>query len=237
MIPGVKLLLHVVVLIVALESVCLGSAQRVVTFKANKIVSRPLPTVERQSTSFTDWFARAQTPNVILASNPGLSSFRKLSSGMYRADTAPLRFPGLNVKSSFDIRVEFDGKEFGAYCDEGAVKQEYEGNKFLARIVSKLIPSVVSANICRVNEAAGVLSNHATLSVSFEVPSWFPFSDEAMERNGSETIGRSMEEDTTRLLGAIVDAYLKEQDDTDTLLSESDATTTSQIAATITTTD
>lgn len=189
----------------------LASASKPVTFYATNKVSKSLGPI--CSEDFGEWFARSETPMTILRLNPGLEDIEEVEPNKYRCALAPIKFPGLSIRSTIDFRTEFNETSFEVICEDDAISQTYEGRKFLAKIVSNLIPTVKSTNKLVFDEAASLLTNEAYLDISFYLPSWFPFPSNAVEDGGSASIQKSLDSDLESLLDKLLYAFWKSNSD------------------------
>ena len=87
------------------------------------------------------------------------------------------------------------------------MKQTFEGNTFLKKIVSQLIPEVRSENIFYIDEDKNEVGNTAWLEIEFKLPRYFPFPYGAVEAGGTKAIQQSMEEDLNQLVDNVFCKY------------------------------
>ena len=87
------------------------------------------------------------------------------------------------------------------------MKQTFEGNSFLKKVVSQLIPEVRSENIFYIDENKNEVSNSAWLEIEFKLPQYFPFPFGAVEAGGTKAIQQSMEEDLNQLVDNVLCKY------------------------------
>ena len=72
------------------------------------------------------------------------------------------------------------------------VLQYFQGCKILISLISKLLPKIQSSNILTINND-NYLINEATLNICFDLPNWFPFNRDTLEKQGSVAIGNSID--------------------------------------------
>ena len=184
-----------------------SSSTKLISFKASKSVSRPIPS--DHPNSFPSWFARDSTPATILSLNPGLDRVEQITSTCFKGYLAPIRFPGVTVRSIIDFQVNREDSRIDVICEQGSLQQTFEGPKVFVAIVSKLLPSVASRTSFILNMKEAVLTNQAELEICFAIPSWFPLNPKSVEEGGSKTIQTSMEKDLDGILDKIITEYLR----------------------------
>ena len=113
-----------------------------VIFKATHSVVRKVPN------GFSTFYERPETPQVILSLNPGLIRIEPITESVYMGYLAPIEFPGLRIKSIVRFDVTFKDKILEVNCREGALQQNYEGNKLFVSAVSKLVYIRIVVLIC-----------------------------------------------------------------------------------------
>ena len=185
-----------------LIQICYSGKQ--ICFRASKSVSRSIP-----SNSFSSWFAKDTTPATILSLNPGLDRVEQISAGRFKGYLAPIRFPGVTVRSILDFQVHQEDLRIDVTCEQGSLEQSFEGPKVFVGIVSKILPSIASRTSFILNTNEAMLTNQAQLEISFNVPSWFPLNQQSVEESGSKTIQSSMEKDLDGILDKIISEYLR----------------------------
>jgi hypothetical protein len=89
---------------------------------------------------------------------------------------------GLTILTTVLFNASFNGTQFIAICDSNGLQQEFQGNKALASLLSKLLPVVESSTTIS-NE----LSNQATLCIRFSIPSWFSVPADRVEQGEMNT--------------------------------------------------
>jgi hypothetical protein len=187
---------------------------KLITFKANQKLHQEVdPTL---SASFTRWFRDPSSLEIILKCNPGLASIEKKSHQKYFGMLSPLEFPGVTVRSSmeFDCRTNENPIEYIISCNEDSMKQEYEGNPLFASWLAKLLPKVVSSTKFFYDEHHHQLINDASLTISFQLPSWFPIAPSIVEQRGSATIEKNMQRDMQQVLSNVVQQFENEINET-----------------------
>lgn len=192
-------------IIIALLLLFTVYSKKIITFRARQLVQRPIPSSEAER--FADWFSQPTIPLEILQLNPGFDRIEALPNEAYRGYLAPLRFPGIAITSIVDFDTSFNGTSLDVQCREGALKQSFQGSKFLESIISRLLPSIQSRSITSFDRDDCCVSTKAELAIGFPVPSWFPLNVEAVEKGGSETIQASMDKDLNGFLDKIVAEY------------------------------
>jgi hypothetical protein len=80
----------------------------------------------------------------------------------------------------------FNGTTFIAICDSNNLQQEFQGNKALASLLSKLLESSTTISY---DSISNELSNQATLCIRFSIPSWFPVPADRVEQGEMNTVG------------------------------------------------
>ena len=87
------------------------------------------------------------------------------------------------------------------------MKQTFEGNSFLKKVVSQLIPEVRSENIFYIDDEKNEVGNSAWLEIEFKLPEYFPFPFGAVEAGGTKAIQQSMEHDLNQLVDNVFCKY------------------------------
>lgn len=176
-----------------------------VTFTAINIVRKPIGPGTTLD-DFQTWLMRADTVETILRSNPGLEKVDRIDDQRFMGRVSPIEFPGLTVRTSVEFDCVSDDNRLEVTCRDGAVTQEFEGNKLFASRVSKLLPKVTSSTIFEVDSEAHFV-NRASLEIAFALPSWFPIPAEVIEKRGSASIQQSMLKDMTSVVDKVLDVY------------------------------
>ncbi len=86
------------------------------------------------------------------------------------------------------FNASFNGTQFIAICDSNGLQQEFQGNKALASLLSKLLPVVESSTTISYDSISNELSNQATLCIRFSIPSWFPVPADRVEQGKMNTV-------------------------------------------------
>ena len=199
------LLLSLVCKLVSSESIT--SSTKYIAFNVRTSISKALKSEDIDPSTFNTWFCQDSTPLSILRLNPGLEKIEDLGSQRFRGYLKPIAFPGLRVTSIIDFETTFDLNKFEVACNDGAIKQTFEGNTILIKIFSGLTPAVTSKTIWFVDPESGSLNNRSELQIRFGVPSWFPFDASNSQRDGSSVLQKSLEADINILLDRIVNLY------------------------------
>lgn len=181
----------------------LSQAKKLVTFKAKAILKKPI----HLTNDFKVWFASKDTPLRILSLNPGISKIEIIDDSQYNAYLSPLQFPGISITSIMDFNVAFDGSSLEVKCNDDNLKQEFQGSKVLKNLISRLLPKVNSYSKFFIDEENRNLVNDAMLEIKFGLPKWFPFKKETIEKNGSETIQKQLENDMKTVMSEIIKSY------------------------------
>ena len=192
-------------LIIGGESIT--SPKKYISFDVKISTSKALQPNGIDPIAFKAWFSQDSIPLSILKLNPGLEKVEELGSQRYRGYLKPIAFPGLRVTSIIDFETSFDPNKFEVACNDGAIKQTFEGNKILIKVFSGLTPGVISKTIWFVDPESGSLGNLSELQIRFGVPSWFPFDASNSQRDGSSILQKSLEADIDVLVNRIVDLY------------------------------
>ena len=198
--------LQIIVSIFVTLIVSLGGL-KVITLSAEKFICKTLPD-SCDVEDFSLWFAKPETPRVILGLNPGIKEIEILSEELYRCKLAETNFPGLTVSSTVNINVDFDGYST-LYCTIGDsdIEQDIKGPSLLVRLLSSILPVIRSRNIIKFDKENAMISNDAILEIDISLPSWFPVSQEAAKNGTSKVIEDNMESDLTSLLDNLVAAF------------------------------
>lgn len=192
-------------------------AKRVVSLNAKQILSKSLSVQSIAINDFENWFSDPKRPLQIIRLNPGLKKVEILeddnnnnnkSNIICRGYLKPIQFPGLAITSTVDFQTYFNGTSLSIRCEEGSVKQSFEGNKFLAKIVSALVPNVESENTIFIDKETNSICNKASLQIKFSLPSWFPINEDAVRNGGSDSLQKSMNSDLDGLLDSILNLYI-----------------------------
>lgn len=199
------LLLSLVCKLVSSESIT--SSTKYIAFNVRTSISKALKSEDIDPSTFNTWFCQDSTPLSILRLNPGLEKIEDLGSQRFRGYLKPIAFPGLRVTSIIDFETTFDLNKFEVACNDGAIKQTFEGNTIFIKIFSGLAPAVISKTIWFVDPESGSLNNRSELQIRFGVPSWFPFDASNSQRDGSSVLQKSLEADINILLDRIVNLY------------------------------
>jgi Protein of unknown function (DUF1997) len=179
-------------------------AKKIVSFRASASITRPLL---ESCPKFVEWFGKKDIPLRLLKLNPGFDSVESLDESSFRGYIAPLKFPGLTIQSVVDFDVSVNRNAVEMICREDSISMKYEGSQVLARLVSSLIPIVVSNNIISIDEDKQELKNSAQLTISFGLPQWFPLASEKIEEAGSQIIAKNIQTDLDALLDNILSEF------------------------------
>ena len=131
-----------------------------------------------------------------------------MGNNKFRGYLAPIQFPGISIVSTVDFDTSFDGKKLEVNCYDDSLTQEFQGSKILISLISKLLPKIQSSNVLTVNND-NYLINEATLNICFDLPKWFPFNKDTLEKQGSISIGNNIDKDLNDLLDIIIETYKK----------------------------
>ena len=88
------------------------------------------------------------------------------------------------------------------------VLQYFQSSKVLVSLISKLLSKIQSSSILTINND-NYLINEATLNICFDLPNWFPFNRDTLEKQGSIAIGNNIDKDLNELLDRIIETYKK----------------------------
>eukprot|EP01038_Epipyxis_sp_PR26KG_P012582 gene12582-16873_t len=182
----------------------LGISKATKSFKAYDI------SIER----FSHWFSSSNTPKKLLEQNPGISTVYNIEDddAKFRAILEPQKYPlGVSITAIINFNTVFDGKSFTTICDENSVTQTVQGPKLIAQVLSSILPTVKTTNICSIDEVNDKLVNESFLEIKFDLPDWFPFKKEDIERDGSENVRKVMETDLTIFLDKVMKLYKSEE--------------------------
>jgi hypothetical protein len=179
-----------------------------VNFKATRKIIRDLSDSNIKYDSFIQWFDKPIRQLEILKLNPGIQSFEAIGTNKYRGYLSPIQFPGVSIMSRVDFDTSFDGKRLEVNCFDDSLVQDFQGSKILISLISKLLPKIQSSNILTINND-NYLINEATLNICFDLPNWFPFNRNTLEKQGSIAIGNSIDKDLNDLLDRIIETYKK----------------------------
>lgn len=195
--------------IILLAALCCVAISKQIKFCASHRVAKVLqPGVEA---SFSTWFRRPETVEIILKANPGIVSTEKLNDDMYEGKLSPLQFPGLKVIPTIRFLTKFDGRGLEVSCSQDSLQQEFEGSKLFASWLSKLFPQVTSCNKCNYDETINELSNEASLEIKFNLPAWFPIPAQIIDEKGSAVIQQGLDKDLTILIDNVIKEYDQQQ--------------------------
>lgn len=178
-----------------------------ILFNAKIAALKPLKTEGINPSHFSEWFSREEIPLEILKLNPSLEKIETLDNKQLRGYLKPIKFPGISVTSVIDFETNFEQNNFEVVCNEGAIKQSFEGNKILISLFSTLSPVVVSKTTWFVDVENGSLGNDSNLQIRFGIPSWFPFDVNNSEKEGGSVIQKNLESDVKELSDRILNLY------------------------------
>jgi len=179
-----------------------------VNFKATRKIIRDLSDSNIKYESFIQWFDKPIRQLEILKLNPGIQSVEAIGTNKYRGYLSPIQFPGVSIMSRVDFDTSFDGKRLEVNCFDDSLVQDFQGSKILISLISKLLPKIQSSNILTINND-NYLINEATLNICFDLPNWFPFNRNTLEKQGSIAIGNNIDKDLNELLDRIIETYKK----------------------------
>ena len=185
-------------------------SSKIITFRAQKVISRPLDSQTINLNAFERWFKNQETPLTILSLNPGLVKVEKVSESEFKGYLKPIQFPGALVKSIVGFNVISSDTSVSVVCKEGSVQQEIEAPAFVKKMMLSLLPDITSSTTFCFDAEQATLSNNAQLQIKSTIPSWFPINKEAAERGGSEAVQKSMDADMNGLLDRILDRFIFE---------------------------
>jgi len=197
-----------IIFIVLLLCIITISISNKVNFKATRKIIRNLSDSNIKYESFIQWFDKPIRQLEILKLNPGIQSVEAIGTNKYRGYLSPIQFPGVSIISTVDFDTSFDGKRLEVNCFDDSLVQDFQGSKILISLISKLLPKIQSSNILTINND-NYLINEATLNICFDLPNWFPFNRNTLEKQGSIAIGNSIDKDLNDLLDRIIETYKK----------------------------
>ena len=188
----------------------LGVGSKSVKFRAVKSIVKPL-SHSLSSTEFEVWFNSDNIPVKLLHANPGILRSKKLDSNKYLGYLAPINFPGIVIKSVVIFDTIFEKNIFTASCSQKGLNQTIEGNPLFVKLVSKLLPTVTTKNVCKYDSSNKQLINEASLDIFLSLPAWFPIPPQPLESAGSRAIQIGIDRDMAMFLDNLVNNFVEDK--------------------------